>query len=50
MAKKKIDPKDNATNQKNKNKGTDGTNKQFDKVQENKNKQKQEQIHKKKEK
>lgn len=37
---KKIKPKDNTANQQNSNKGTSGTNKQYDKVQGNKGKQK----------
>ena len=37
---KKINPKDNNSNQKNANKGTSGTNKQYDQVQGNKGKQK----------
>ena len=36
---KKINPKDNQNNQKNANKGTSGTNKQYDKAQGNKGKQ-----------
>ena len=36
---KKIKPKDNQSNQKNANKGTKGTNKQYDKTQGNKGKQ-----------
>lgn len=48
MAKKKIDPKDNSKNQKNDNKGTTGTNEQFKAVQKNREKQRQEQIQKKK--
>ncbi len=36
---KKIDPKDNNANQQNPNKGTDGTNKQYDQAQGNKGKQ-----------
>jgi hypothetical protein len=35
---KKIKPKDNATNQKNANKGTDGTNRQYDQAQGNRGK------------
>ena len=37
--KKKIKPKDNHSNQKNANKGTSGTNKQYDKAQGNRGKQ-----------
>lgn len=37
---KKINPKDNQANQKNPNKKSSGTNKQFDQVQGNKGKQK----------
>ncbi len=37
---KKINPKDNASNQQNSNKGTPGTNKQYDQAMENKGKQK----------
>lgn len=36
---KKIAPQDNAANQKNPNKGSDGTNRQFDQTQGNKGKQ-----------
>lgn len=36
---KEINPKDNQANQKNANKGTDGTNKQYDQAQGNKGKQ-----------
>ncbi len=36
---KKVSPKDNQSNQKNANKGTSGTNKQYDKSQGNKGKQ-----------
>ena len=36
---KKIDPKDNESNQVNPNKGTDGTNKQYDQVHGNRGKQ-----------
>lgn len=36
---KKIDPKDNQCNHKNKNKGTSGTNKRYDKAQRNRGKQ-----------
>jgi len=36
---KKINPKDNSTNQRNPNKGTKGTNKQYDKAQGNRGKQ-----------
>lgn len=36
---KKINPKDNSSNQQNANKGTSGTNKQFDKAQGNRGKQ-----------
>mgnify|MGYP000414178796 CR=1 FL=1 len=36
---KKIAPTDNQANQKNANKGTDGTNKQYDQAQGNKGKQ-----------
>lgn len=36
---KKITPTDNQANQKNANKGTDGTNKQYDQAQGNKGKQ-----------
>jgi hypothetical protein len=38
---KKIKPQDNAANQKNANKGTDGTNRQYDQAQGNRGKQKQ---------
>lgn len=37
--KSKLSPKDNTANQQNPNKGTAGTNKQYDKVQENRGKQ-----------
>ena len=37
---KKIKPQDNESNMKNSNKGTDGTNKQYDQVHGNKGKQK----------
>ncbi len=37
--KKKISPKDNASNQKNPNKGSKGTNKHYDKAQGNRGKQ-----------
>ena len=37
---KKIEPKDNSANQQNANKGTNGTNKQYDKAQGNKGTQK----------
>ena len=36
---KKIDPKDNQSNMSNANKGTDGTNKQYDQAQGNRGKQ-----------
>lgn len=36
---KKIKPKDNSSNMKNANKGTKGTNQQYDQVQKNKSKQ-----------
>jgi hypothetical protein len=36
---KKISPKDNATNQKNANKGSNGTNRQYDQAQGNRGKQ-----------
>lgn len=39
MSKKKIDPRDNQGNQQNPNKGTSGTNKQYDQAQGNKGKQ-----------
>ena len=39
MSDKKINPKDNQSNQTNKNKGTDGTNKHYDKAQGNRGKQ-----------
>ncbi|WP_181646768.1 hypothetical protein [Helicobacter sp. 16-1353] len=39
MGKDKIDPKDNSANIPNANKGTKGTNKQYDKVQGNRGKQ-----------
>jgi len=39
MADKKIEPKDNESNQKNPNKGEKGTNKEYDKGQGNKGKQ-----------
>ena len=42
MAKKKIKPEDNISNMQNPNKGTTGTNEQYDKSQENRNKQIQE--------
>jgi len=35
----KIDPKDNSSNQQNANKGTPGTNRQYDQVQGNRSKQ-----------
>jgi len=38
---KKIKPSDNTSNQKNKNKGTPGTNRQHDQAQGNRSKQKQ---------
>lgn len=50
MANNKINPKDNESNQKNDNKGTTGTNEQYKAVQRNREKQRQEQIQKKKEK
>ena len=37
---KKIKPEDNSTNQKNSNKGTSGTNRQYDQVHGNRSKQK----------
>ena len=40
MSKQKINPKDNKTNQVNKNEGTSGTNKQYDQAQGNKGTQK----------
>jgi hypothetical protein len=46
MAKKKIDPKNNSANQKNDNKGTTGTNEQFDAAQRNRENQKREQLKK----
>lgn len=39
MSKTKIDPKDNSSNIKNANKGTKGTNPQYDKAQGNRGKQ-----------
>jgi hypothetical protein len=39
MANKQISPKDNASNMQNPNKGTNGTNKQYDKTQGNRGKQ-----------
>ncbi|MCL2312475.1 MAG: hypothetical protein FWC41_08335 [Firmicutes bacterium] len=39
MAKEKINPKDNHANQQNPNKGTKGTNKQYDQAQGNRGKQ-----------
>ncbi len=39
MEKKKVKPADNSANQQNPNKGTRGTNKQYDKVQGNRSKQ-----------
>jgi hypothetical protein len=38
---KKIKPSDNSSNQKNSNKGTSGTNRQYDQVHGNRSKQKQ---------
>ena len=38
---KKIQPSDNSSNQKNSNKGTSGTNRQYDQVHGNRSKQKQ---------
>jgi hypothetical protein len=41
MKKNKVKPDDNSSNQQNPNKGTKGTNEQYDKAQENKGKQMQ---------
>ena len=41
MSKSKISPKDNSSNMKNPNKGTSGTNKQYDQAQGNRGKQMQ---------
>jgi hypothetical protein len=46
--KKKIKPQDNSANRQNKNKGTSGTNKQYDQAQGNKGKQQNTNQNKKK--